>query len=691
MKKVKKGSSLISIVIVFSLLVIACTTLMFAIVNGYKFRITNNTRVKNLYASESGLEKSYANVSNLIDKSIEEANKAVEQYNKTILAKCLDEARLALDAYIDRKIEALKNKLPFNEGWDNYYMNQDGSLKEENIYIERNKVFKAAYKGFIEEQIKEKTEIGEASDSFNVKIVGNSPKFDTSDKLSFDLKSQFQSKDINRILQTTLNITTPEYNKQQNYKTLNIPIKKVWTKAFVAGGDFIDRGKVFIDGDLYVFGDKGSKKGIVLEKDSNLTLKGNVMSLKDITLNGQSAKLNILNNGSREEDISNVFTGSLAIESFENGTVASKVENAHINIDGKVYSNNDLVLNGVKSTINISKGFYGVNDKKDSTDKEGQLKNSSSMIVNSDDLGKGSSITIGEEAIFMGTAYINVSPSYQTGESVAIKGNYRAYGAPLKDETYKEGKMIFEYRDPLQLVTKFKDVNEPLLFNEKEEYLEKYIDEYKGLNINNGKGIILPNNTSSVAAAFSEAFGGGNFRSGNSLKAVEAVNKHKERYDNAKQELKPLNEEIEFSKLSYEKDGDETIYLSNSTDACTLFGEGKDIIVTTSKSKKLGTKGMIITNGDIYIKGKIDRFKGTIITSGNIIVEGNEEKNFIYDGNYIKKFVATNYALLEGVFKGNDLANQVIKWTQDENGTNNETDTYLRHNLLISKNWRIIK
>lgn len=48
----------------------------------------------------------------------------------------------------------------------------------------------------------------------------------------------------------------------------------------------------------------------------------------------------------------------------------------------------------------------------------------------------------------MGSAYINtLGESYQTGESLAVKGNYIAYTYAVKDKNVE-----FKYYNPLQLV-----------------------------------------------------------------------------------------------------------------------------------------------------------------------------------------------------------------------------------------------
>lgn len=664
MKKIKKGSSLIYVIIVSAILFILSSSIIAVTVSDYKLRIKNNQRVKNLYGSESGLQEAYAKVGTLIDEAIENANKEVNRENK----------------------KATENS---------------GKPLE---YKDKNSLFKKAYKKFIRYNIVSTIENGDYLSKFHVKPMikilnkeSQEIEFNNKDELNLVVQSTFKNKDNNRIIKTTFNISTPDYNNIESYKSAKIPVNNCWTKSFVAGKDFINKSDLEVLGDIYVLskGDNiSSGNGVLLdEQNSNLTVKGNLVSLKDIRLKGANSKLNVKSDKDTVEDLSRVYTNTLSIDKESN--------NSSININGQVYAHNDLSLNAEKSQIDITKGFYGINDigTKEESSLNQESKNSSCIIVNTSDIGKGSSINIGHEAILMGTAYINVDKPYQTGESVGIKGNYRAYGEPFKGSTkYNENNVKFEYRSPLQLVTKFKN-GQKLLYNEKGEYLQQYIKEYRGENINTGKGISLPNNTIHVGAIFNK----GKFKLlGYKAEDAEKVNQKKQSYDRATNEIKSVEKEIDFSKLVNKNetkvytDGTEIMYLNNTGRDCVLLGSEsyEDNFYNLDKidiSNTQKARGIIITKGNVYVRGKISEFKGTIIAGGNIIFEDENPKKFVYDKTYVKKLIASNYPIFKHVFIGKSALKEVVQWEVTKDGQESLTGGYIRQKLLHSRNWKIIK
>lgn len=663
MKNVKKGSSLISVVMIFAILFILSTSIIAVTVSDYKLRVKNNQKVKNLYGSESGLEEAYAKLGELIDKAVvmanEEVNKNIQEVNKN-------------------------NKKPLE-------------------YKEKNNIFRETYKSYIEYNaigtIENEDYLSKLSIKPEIEILSkkdNIVKFDEKDELNLEVQSSFKNKEIDRIIKTTFNVKTPDYNKTESYKSVKIPIKNSWTKSFVVGKDFINKGDLEVLGDIYVLGEGNNSTGVLLEdSNSKFSLKGNLVSLKDIRVQGNNSKFEVTSNkNSSEEDLSKIYTGTLSIDRDAN--------NSSIDINGQVYAHNDLSLNAEKSKINITKGFYGINDvgTKENSLAGQESKNSSCIIVNTTDIGNGSNISIGHEAILMGTAYINVEKPYQTGESVGIKGNYRAYGVPLTNNTkFNENNVKFEYRNPLQLVTKFKD-GKALLYDEKGQYLGQYIEQYGEQNINMGKGIDLPeNNTIHVGAIFDK----GSFKLlGYKAEDNDKIKDRKNKYITATSEIKTIEDEINFSKIKNTNevktytDGTEIIYLSNSGEDCVLLGSGEnaegfnaDNIIDISKNNK--ARGIIITKGNVYIRGKITEFKGTIIAGGNIIFEDNKPKKFVYDNDYIKKLVGAKYSIFKDIFIGKNLLTEVVQWEVTKDGEENLTGGYIRQRLLHSKNWRIIK
>ncbi|MHC9399482.1 type II secretion system protein, partial [Clostridium perfringens] len=84
---------------------------------------------------------------------------------------------------------------------------------------------------------------------------------------------------------------------------------------------------------------------------------------------------------------------NLVIYSFEyinSNKVFGNSKNLKVNkIETKVpvYTMNDLIMNGLNSTIKIQNGFYGINSNSGDKNLIGEKQNSSAIIINSKDLG----------------------------------------------------------------------------------------------------------------------------------------------------------------------------------------------------------------------------------------------------------------------------------------------------------------
>lgn len=660
--KVKKGSSLVSVLVTLGILITVGTAVMSLSVSDYKSRIVESKRVKNLYESESGLEEAYGVLGSIVDKAIDEGNKAVGKYME------------------DHKAE----------------------FKEDNIVKVQNSVFKPSYKDTVILEINsimdEKLGIilNHNEDSPEVKIITSKDDIKFNDKgiLTLVLQSSFATESPEgikqqRIIKATYNIETPDYTNPYAVETekVSVPMRRIWSKALVVEKNLNANANLSVDGDIFVRGNSNSNgdEGIIIfGEKSSLNINGNAVTLKDTIL---SSPLNSfdMTNGS-------LYTGSLSIQKSASGS--------NINIKSSVYANNDLVLNGMQSNITIENGFYGFNDVSGLKEGDNKEKNSSSVLVNAGDIGNGSSITIGGEAMLMGTAYIKTNPNYQTGESVAIKGNYRAYSAPLQsdpDKKLNEDNVVLEYISPLQLVTKFKD-NTELNFKDKSKYFELYSKtENNKLKIN---GISLPDKTIRSGSIITTDSKGNAVVLGENYTNDELSNiKAKtDNYSQAVAEIDAITQEIDFNKINQpievitsSQDETEVIYVKNDNKAIVLTKDGYNSANGEKINLKDGKgKGIIINKGDVYLDGPIN-FTGTIITAGNLIVTGVGKKELNYDAEYLKKLIALNLNKFEGIFiKPAPSDYQIVEIRSDIKSDNKVVST-LRNNYVTTQNWKIIK
>lgn len=534
-KRKQKGSSLLLVIMIFSVLTILGVSILSLTASAFKSRVVESAERRNRYFAESGIDLAYGMIGKLVDKGIEDGNQAAEDFMQ----------QLKDDDVLEKEREIVKN------GGTSNYINQDGTVNEDYIKQMQNQKFQESYKSSVISAINnkwyknEKYIIPITNDNYNsnniaenLNVTINEKKGDivfkeiqyqgkTKTALSLNLSSAFTENSMIKTIAVNYKILLPDYKDVYYIETnkFTLPINSVWNKAFCIDGNLNIGSNFEVKGDIYIKGKDGDDSGInITGSGGTATFGGNVSSFGGLQVSNSNNVVTFKNN---------LYSGNVLIKDSAN--------NIDFTVDGAVYTNNDLAINGIKNDIDIKNGFYGINDvnKAEGIDENEKPKVSSCLLVNSDDIGSGTSITIGNEAIFMGTAYIKeTTPSYQTGESVSVKGNYRAYSNPLNSDIakyeyetdefgnmkkdsngnpilkkdkdgnlilrenggYTESNVKSQYIDLLKLVTQFKNGNN-LSWQDKSNYFHIYAQEYKdksGLSL--GNGISLPNNIIHIGA-----------------------------------------------------------------------------------------------------------------------------------------------------------------------------------------------
>lgn len=546
MKKKNKGSSLITVVIIFTILITIGTSLLSMTVVDYKLRTKESKRIENLYASDSGLDIAY-------DIMIKTVNCAIKFGDREVQALKSKDGNP--DSPNDKLFKDYKDKIyswkHYNDGKD-----KDNKISNEKIKEEINKIkekmeilineeFRRTFKNFVyvnedtingsseykPNKLKESIEYGKYVDSVNgikeedlvckeveINSKRNTPKLsvevfdpkiiDKEEIYEINVTSTFQTNKDNedligtnmRKVQATYNIVVPDYkdvsfsestSKSKNNVILN-------DKVMVVGRNMTvnERNKVEVNGDVFVWGDTPAIKNKVYDK-----YKGGI-NLKscDIDFNGEVVTEKTFN---IEDYVKSNIKGNLyARNVYLGNTNGNQCENSNFNVkesenvaekdrnikeSGQVILDNDITLKSKNTNVNIEK-FYGINDKNIkygnnfNSSYKSNERTSSSIIVNGDDR---SNIIVNNKAYIMGVAHIDTDSEYKTGESTGIKGNYIAYATPLNDEEK------LRYYKPLQLL----DEDNVL---EKSKHFTEYWKN-KLSDINTG-GIQLPEETYSVGA-----------------------------------------------------------------------------------------------------------------------------------------------------------------------------------------------
>ncbi|MDK0720307.1 hypothetical protein P5E58_03690 [Clostridium perfringens] len=746
----RKGATLAYVIVVLAIIAVIGTAIVSLSLTNYKAMIVHGKKTQNLYMSESGLDKVQKALDILTAKAITYGNDAVAKEDTSLSAEedLKSGDNKTEDGYkkISSEKEESQNKI-FKKAYKEYIIKQlnpnSEVIKNEKVFLlENNKVKfnNNLIKMDKEDKNKEKNEEGNYDitliDINNKKISNGSSLSgilnfktisdnDKKEEISLRLDSKFNVKESDgdknyKDVSLTFNIEVPDYNGA--YKIEEFPLYNVCSNGLVVGENLnVGKGSTLnVDGGIFVsanvvkekkftIGSMVNKKegdGVVINGGTLSVNNGSLVSKNDIRLGGEGSNLKVgcetennksnlnLNDESKKShsNLNNnlgVYTGNLGINGDKIG-FDKDVSKGNIISNYPVYAMNDLILNGEKSSINLNEGFYGINSNRTEDKLTGKINNSSAIIVNTDDIGSGSSINIGQEAIIMGTAYINTKPeAYQTGESVSVKGNYIAY-------TVDNGNVEFKYYNPLQLV-KLNSVDE------KAKYFKDNIKNAKGTT--HLEGISLPDNTTSIGATISNNEVKLNNKNATLDNITDISINQVEKYEKAINYIGSLintknneNSEIEFPDKEVRKivdikdsDGKLTkaiIYIDSENDKggnlTIKYGNSTDV---TDNEISLGNgigAGIIVTKKNVILdsKDKSLKFNGTIITAGNLDVKESKKFDLVYDDNIIKKIISQNYDSFKNLFRG-QVCNNFITIKSQTNMSDNTL------NLVKTSNWEV--
>ncbi|MCR1964575.1 hypothetical protein NSA28_13235 [Clostridium perfringens] len=751
-RKKRKGATLAYVIVVLAIIAVIGTAIVSLSLTNYKAMIVHGKKTQNLYMSESGLDKVQKALDILTAKAITYGNDAVAKEDASLSSEedLKSGGNKTDDGYkkISSEKEESQNKI-FKKAYKEYIIkqlnpNSEVSKNEKVFLLENNKVKfnNNLIKMAEEDKNKEKNEEGNYDitliDINNKKVTNGSglsgilnfkttSDKDKKEEVSLRLDSKFNVKESDgnknyKDVSLTFNIEVPDYNGA--YKIEEFSLYNVCSNSLVVGENLnIGTGSTLnVEGGIFVSanvvkdkedltsGNMVNKKdgdGVVINGGTLSVNNGSLVSKNDIRLGGEGSNLKVgcetensennksnlnLNDESKKSNSNlnnnlGVYTGNLGINGDKIG-FDKDVSKGNIISNYPVYAMNDLILNGEKSSINLNDGFYGLNSNRTEDKLTGKINNSSAIIVNTDDIGNGSSIKIGQEAIIMGTAYINTKPeAYQTGESVSVKGNYIAY-------TVDNGNVEFKYYNPLQLA-KLDSVDE------KAKYFKDNIKNAKGtIHLD---GISLPNNTTSIGATISnnevrqnndnlDKTAGVRINQVNQYeKAINYIGSLINTTNNDNSEIEFPDKEVRKIVNIKESDGKLTkaiIYIDSKNDKggnlTIKYGNSTDV---TDNEINLGNgigAGIIVTKKNVILdsKDKSLKFNGTIITADNLDVKESKKIDLVYDDNIIKKIISQNYDSFKNLFRG-QVCNNFITIKSQTNMSDNTL------NLVKTSNWKV--
>lgn len=229
---------------------------------------------------------------------------------------------------------------------------------------------------------------------------------------------------------------------------------------------------------------------------------------------------------------------------------------------------------------------------------------------------------------------------YQTGESLAIKGNYRAYSSYLPDYEYK-------YYGPMYLVEKKKAETQSLDVLGKAEYFHKiYTDKNPEWLRKDGGNIQLAQNEGSGIYTLGAYISGNEvYKKGEAnLGEVETKKKEcKDGYDGKVAQFSDLTKYVDQDIIAAKNNQpvinteSEFVFFSNDKNVYLVGPGGGNTIPSGSEGKIINDPtihGIIVTEKDVYLRGVLD-FNGVIIAGGNVYLEDACSKTIKADRDYV--------------------------------------------------------
>ncbi len=748
--KSNNGATLVLVLVTLSILsMLGAAIISLSLIN-FKMKVVDNNVKTSFYLAEAGLHEAYAVIGKSIETGIDEGNSKVE----TELATFIQNERIL------EQTDPIDEESEYILGTDGY-----GEIDEEKIMLKIEEWFKEGYSKYINDNLEDtlnnkvlsKADENISDEIAEINIIGSVTEYDITggqENYIVTLKSDFEDRNVEKQMQATFTIKIPSYNAPY-YVTNNViqmPTNVLWKKAITSEKDIIIRGNnVSIKGDVYAYGTKPGDSlalrdygGIIagdksLNQSGKITVEGSVVTSSYVHTNYNDSSIDI------EGD---VFANSLIIQEDTN--------RCNIIVEGTVNTRDDVEINGEEGTIDIEGSYYGFSD---GSTVSASHDNSSSIVINSPDIGDsgGSKLKItgvqtsdeqidnpdiGNDlytgGVFIGgTVYIDVTGGpYQTGESVSIKGNYKAYGEYLdddlslynsnggpRDDVFDPTNTIMDSYPPLVLVDGLNVIEKSKYFN---YYDEDYgSDSVKKLKLG-GAGIEIDNLLFSTGATIR---GGTVNESKALLDSSDIINKKANDFnymvnkmgDNKYGNPQGLmntnrvcinngsgNGRFKFSDSvnSYPNETDvnnrrELLYINNDDDKDLAIIGTPDIEAPKSISKETtitlndeNLMGIIITKGDIYISGKIN-YRGIIVTEGNIYFEDDNPKNITHDMDYILKKIAkldgTDGSInLKDEFANNNT-NELQSVLYESSAGVDDINTYIKYDDIIDIYWEKIK
>lgn len=524
----KKGSSLVAVLVICSIILVVASTMIGVATSNVRMRMNESKKLQNLYKADSGLEV----VNNIILKDSEAAIVYAQQEMQnsglvggTISNTSDDEVYDSLNTEFQSlfikallkssvngiTVESDKNqtrnnveqdiKPVYDQEGENIINNEDGDQISDTTV--KSRLLYGLKNGFYVSSINTESLNTTFVDAFYGIDQANKPKIkilsatynDSTRTIKLTIRSSFSCAETSttklpnkKVIETTFKITAPEYadiiSRSNSSRTLTI--QSPYSNVITVDGNLNVNNNLTLTGNAWVKGDADTaaseNQSIVFSK-YNGGIK--LASGKSFTTNsaGEHYPGNIytagtfsLVNSSNVSLSGNLYSGNTYIGPSSTNDSSSRDNTMSL---GDMITYNDLGINSLSSTITMN-NYYGINGETTDSNNGGKnnaSKRSSCIIINNYNTIR-SALNISNDAYIAGVAYINTGDEnsdngeYETGESIAVRGNYKAYQEALTKIGENKITPGFEYYNPAKLLETIN--GEKATVQDKRDYFNEY-------------------------------------------------------------------------------------------------------------------------------------------------------------------------------------------------------------------------
>ena len=513
----KKGSSLVAVLVICSIILVVASTMIGVATSNVRMRMNESKKLQNLYKADSGLEIVNSIILKDSEAAIVYAQEKTQSYTETnrYIANADDEEvyNNLNKEFKAQFIKALISGVTVTND-NNYTTEQDlmtqynnitpDTSTDETITITQNAANPISRLLVSLKNYRYITTLEDVDSCYkNAFGTGERPtirllsiKYNDIEKtIKFTVRSSFSCSETSttklpnkKVIETTFKITAPEYadiiNRSNSSRTLTI--QSPYSNVITVDGNLNVNNNLTLTGNAWVKGDVNTaaseNQSIVFSK-YNGGIK--LASGKSFTTNsaGEHYPGNIytagtfsLVNSSNVSLSGNLYSGNTYIGPSSTNDSSSRDNTMSL---GDMITYNDLGINSLSSTITMN-NYYGINGETTDSNNGGKnnaSKRSSCIIINNYNTIR-SALNISNDAYIAGVAYINTGDEnsdngeYETGESIAVRGNYKAYQEALTKIGENKITPGFEYYNPAKLLETIN--GEKATVQDKRDYFNEY-------------------------------------------------------------------------------------------------------------------------------------------------------------------------------------------------------------------------